>query len=73
VSTPEQIAAQAAALAEVRANRIERDKAAEHVAALNERLRQSILAALDIGAAPKDIAAAADVSHQRISQISRGQ
>ena len=73
VSTPEQIAAQAKALAQVRADRIKRDKAAETVGALNDQLRQSILAALDLGAAPKDVAKAADLSHQRISQIARGQ
>jgi len=71
VSTPEQIAAQAAALARVRAHRIERDKATEHVAALDERLKQDILAAIATGAARKDIASAANVSPQRISQIAQ--
>lgn len=64
MSTPEQIAAQAAALARVRADRIARDAA-------NERLRASILAALAAGAAKKDIAVAAEVSRQRISQIAQ--
>lgn len=73
VSTPEQVAAQAAALAKVRADRIKRDKAAETVGALSETLRKSIVAALELGAAPKDVAKAANVSHQRISQIARGQ
>lgn len=71
VSTPDQVAAQAAALARVRADRIERDNAAKHVAAIDERFRQSILAALATGAAPKDVAVAADLSRQRISQIKK--
>ena len=62
MSTPEQIAAQAQALARVRADKVERDKA-------NERLRASILAALATGAARKDVALAAGVSPQRVSQI----
>jgi hypothetical protein len=73
VSTPEQVAAQAAALAKVRADRIERDKAVETVEELDNRLRQSILAALEVGAATRDVALAAELSRQRISQIARGQ
>lgn len=73
MSTPEQVAAQARALARVRADRMKRDAAAESVAAADEQLRQSILNALDVGAAEKDIAIAAGVSRQRINQIKRGQ
>jgi hypothetical protein len=73
VSTPEQIAAQAETLARVRALRVKRDDAATTVAALDEQLRQAIMNALKQGAAPKDVAVAADLSRQRISQIARGQ
>lgn len=66
MSTPEQVAAQAAALARVRAARMERDAA-------NERLKVEILAAIATGASIKDIAVAANLSRQRISQISRGE
>lgn len=66
VVTPEQAAKRAQALARVRAARVQRDKA-------YERLVQEILAALDVGAAQADIAVAAGLSRQRISQISRGE
>ena len=62
--TPEQAARQAEALAKVRAARIRRDRA-------NEQLNQEIRAALDTGARPKDVAVAAELSRQRVSQISR--
>lgn len=64
--TPEQAAQQAEALAKVRAARIRRDRA-------NEQLNREIRAALNIGARPKDVAVAAELSRQRVSQISRGE
>jgi hypothetical protein len=56
VSTPEELARQAAAVAEVRAARI-------------QLLRDKIIKALNLGASVKDVAAAAELSRQRIHQI----
>lgn len=62
--TPEQLAAQAEAVARVRAARLNRDRAAAD-------LNAAILAALDVGAAVKDVAAAAELTRQRIFQIAQ--
>lgn len=64
VASPEQIAARAEALRRVRAARAQRDKA-------YDRLVEEILAALEVKCEPVDIAAAAGLSRQRISQIKK--
>ena len=66
MSTPEELARQAAAVAEVRAARIQRDKAVKEGTKL---LRDKIIKALNLGASVKDVAAAAELSRQRIHQI----
>lgn len=66
MTTPEQLALQAAAVARVRAARIRRDRVTAEAA---EELRQAILDALDTGAQVNDIAAAAQVTRQWIYQI----
>jgi hypothetical protein len=62
VTTPEQLQAQAEAIARVRAARIERDR-------ITIELRRAIVDALNVGAAVKDVAAAAELTRQRIHQI----
>jgi hypothetical protein len=64
VSTPDELRQQLDAVTQVRVARIERDRA-------NEKLRAAIVKAMDAGAKPKDIAAAADISRQRVHQIYR--
>lgn len=66
VTSPEALRRQAEAVAAVRRARTERDEAVE-------RLNQAIRDAADTGALYKDIAAAAGLSRQRISQIVRGE
>jgi hypothetical protein len=62
VSTPEQLAAQAEAVAAVRVARINRDKA-------NDNLRAAILAAVDTGASVRNVAMAAGITPQRVYQM----
>lgn len=62
VSTPEELTRQAEAVARVRVARINRGKA-------TDELKREIVAAVDAGAAIKDIAKAADFTRQRIFQI----
>lgn len=66
MSTPEELARQAEAVARVRAARIQRDKA---VAEGNARLRTEIVRAINTGASVRDVAVAAELSRQRIHQI----
>lgn len=66
MSTPEQLAAQAEAVARVRVARIKRDKA---VAETSDELRREIIAAADIGASVRDIAVAAGLTRSRIYQL----
>lgn len=65
-STPEELAAQAQAVAVVRAARIQRDQA-------RLRLEDAIRAAYAANAHVRDIAHAAGMSRQRVHQIIRGQ
>lgn len=62
VSSPEELAAQLEAVAAVRLARIKRAEA-------TAELKRRIVAAVDAGAAVKDIAKAADFSRQRIWQL----
>lgn len=64
VSTPRELAAQADAVRRVHIARINRDNAIEE-------LEQAIRTAYEKGCAVKDIAAAAEVTRQRIFQIVR--
>jgi hypothetical protein len=66
VSTPEQLAAQAQAVAAVRAARVERDRV---VTIASATLRRAIMAALDTGASVRNVAVAAGVTPQRIYQL----
>jgi hypothetical protein len=64
--TPDQLRRQAAAVAKVRAARVQRDKA---VAFASNRLKQPIVDAVSTGAAVADVAVAAELSKQRVYQI----
>lgn len=66
MSTPEELALQAEAVARVRAARIQRDKSVNKA---NERLRTEIIRAIGTGASVRDVAVAAELSRQRIHQI----
>jgi hypothetical protein len=66
VTSPEALRRQADAVAAVRRARTERDEA-------TEQLKQAIRDAADTGALYKDIALAAGLSRQRVSQIVRGE
>jgi hypothetical protein len=66
VATPEELAAQAEAVARVRAARVQRDKAVKDS---NQRLRAEIIRAVDVGASIRDVAKAAELTRQRVHQI----
>jgi hypothetical protein len=62
VSTPEELARQAAAVARVRAARAQRDQS-------TAALRAAIIDAVNVGAEIRDVALAAELTRQRIHQI----
>lgn len=66
MSTPEELRRQADAVAKVRALRVNRDNTVERA---NRLLKQAMRDAISLGASVRDVAAAANLSRQRIYQL----